>query len=84
MFNATGGQIRSGTDAVELLGAFRTGVVATDGRALAPTGAPNTLLLRARGPGQATIDVVTGDPWHAPESVPLRITVRPAGSGAAE
>ncbi len=78
MFNATGGQVRSGTDAVELLGAFRTGVVAADGRTLAPMGAPNTLLLRACGPGLATIDVVTGDPWHAPGSAQLRITVQPA------
>ncbi len=75
VFGATGGHVRSGADAIELMGAFQTGVLADDGRILTPIGAPGSVLFRARGPGQATIDVVTGDPWHASRSTLLELVV---------
>ena len=81
VFDATGGHVRSGADAVELVGAFRTGVVANDGQILSPMGTPSTVLFRAHRPGRATIDVVTGDPWHAPESVVLDLAVMGGPNG---
>ncbi|MGH3768516.1 MAG: hypothetical protein ACRDS0_00375 [Pseudonocardiaceae bacterium] len=77
VFGATGGHVRSGADVVEMMGAFQTGVLADDGRILAPTGPPGTVLFRARHPGRATIDVVTGDPWHASHSILLELAVDP-------
>jgi len=38
-------------------------------------GAPNAVLFLARRPGRATIDVVTGDPWRAPQTTTLDVTV---------
>ena len=77
VFGATGGHVRSGAEVVEILGPFLPGVLGDDGRILSPAGAPNAVLFLARRPGRATIDVVTGDPWHAPQTAPLDITVDP-------
>jgi hypothetical protein len=75
LFGATGGHVHSGAEVVEILGPFIPGVVGNDGQILSPMGAPNTVLFLARRPGRVTIDVVTGDPWHAPETTALDITV---------
>jgi hypothetical protein len=42
---------------------------------LSPMGAPGTVLFRAKAPGPAVIDVVTGDPWqsHTTWSVNVRV-----------
>lgn len=74
---ASGGHVRSGAGIVEMLGPFLPGVLTESGEALSPEGAPNTVLFLARRPGQAEIDVVTGDPWRAPRAIPLQITVDP-------
>jgi hypothetical protein len=75
MFAATGGRIRSGADVIANLGSFVPGVVGNDGKVYSPAGPPNTVLFVARGQGRATIDVITGDPWHATHSVTLDVVV---------
>jgi hypothetical protein len=75
LVQATGGRVQSGGDVVEMLGPFLPAVLGEDGSVVTPMGAPNTVLLRAHRPGRAIIDVVTGDPWHAPQSVTLSIVV---------
>ncbi len=75
LFRAAGGHVRSGDDVLELLGPFTPAVVGDDGTIFTPMGPPNTVLFRARQPGQALIDVVTGDPFHAPQTTVLRIAV---------
>jgi hypothetical protein len=75
VFGATGGHVRSGAEVVEILGPFLPGILGDDGQILSPMGAPNAVLFLARRPGRATIDVVTGDPWHAPKTTALGITV---------
>ena len=77
LFRATGGRIQSGGDVVELLGPFLPAVLGDDGNILTPMGPPNTVLFRARRPGRARIDVVTGDPFHTPQTTTLDITVEP-------
>ena len=74
-FSASGGRVREG-DAVEIIGIFTDGIMGTDGQALTPMGAPNTVLFRARQPGTAGIDVVTGDPWHSPSTRSLTVVVQ--------
>ncbi|PRY48367.1 hypothetical protein LY71_1094 [Geodermatophilus tzadiensis] len=71
---ANGGRIRSGSG-VELLGVLSESVVGTDGSVLTPLGAPGAVLLRARSPGRAVVDVITGDPFRAPvtRSVTIRV-----------
>lgn len=76
-FAASGGHIRSGTDVLELLGPFVPGVIGTNGQVLSPVAAPNAVLFLARGPGVASIDVVTGDPWHGPRTTAMDISVEP-------
>ena len=75
LFGATGGHVQSGADVVKILGPFLTGILGDNGQIMSPMGAPNTVLFLARRPGRATIDVVTGDPWHAPQTTPLDIIV---------
>lgn len=75
VFEASGGHVRSGAEAVELLGAFLRSVVGDDRQVLSPLGAPNAVVFLARRPGSAKIDVVTGDPWHGSKTVPLEIIV---------
>jgi hypothetical protein len=74
-FRATGGHVHSGAEVVEILGPFVRGVVGDNGQIISPMGAPNRVLFLARHPGRATIDVVTGDPWHVPKTTALTITV---------
>jgi hypothetical protein len=75
VFGATGGHVYSGAEVVEILGPFLPGVLGDNGQILSPMGAPNAVLFLARRTGRATIDVVTGDPWHAPKTTTLDITV---------
>src|ERR1051326_1125866 len=75
LFRASGGRIRAGADVLELLGPFVPAVVGDDGEIFSPTAPPNTLLFRALRPGQAAIDVITGDPWHRPETTEITINV---------
>jgi hypothetical protein len=74
-FHVSGGHVRSGSNVVELLGPLLTAVVGDDGNILTPMGPPNSMLVRAKGTGQAMIDLVTGDPFHAPVTTRLYITV---------
>jgi hypothetical protein len=75
LFKATGGHVQSGEDVVEMLGVFLLATLGDNDKILTPMGAPNTILFRALRPGRATIDVVTGDPWHASQMTALGITV---------
>jgi hypothetical protein len=77
LFRAAGGHVRSGHDVIELVGPFVPAVMGDDGNILTPMGPPNTVLFRARQPGDALIDVVTGDPFHATQTTVVRITVEP-------
>ncbi|HEY0404108.1 MAG TPA: hypothetical protein VGC89_00160 [Pyrinomonadaceae bacterium] len=75
-FAASGGRVLSGAGVVEILGPFIPGLMLDDGRILSPEGAPNALFFLARRPGRATIDVFTGDPWSAPQTTTLEVTVK--------
>src|SRR4249920_3897197 len=77
LFRAAGGHVQSGHDVIELVGPFVPAVMGDDGNILTPMGPPNTVLFRARQPGDALIDVVTGDPFHATQTTVVRITVEP-------
>ena len=80
-FSASGGHVKAGAGVVEMLGPFLSAVLADNGRSpspdvLSPMGAPNTVFFLARRPGCAVIDVVTGDPWHAPRTTIMEINVQ--------
>jgi hypothetical protein len=77
LFHAAGGHVRSGGDVIELLGPFLSATLGADGQVVAPMGAPNVVLVRAHRPGRAMIEVVTGDPFYAPQTTALGITVEP-------
>jgi hypothetical protein len=83
MFEASGGAVRSGAEVVELLGAFLKSVVGSNGAVLSPMGSANAVVFLARRPGQATIEVVCGDPWHGSTILPLPLLVLPADPGMA-
>lgn len=74
-FAATGGHVQAGADAVEILGPFIPGTIVAGGQILSPAGAPCALFFLARRPGRARIDVVTGDPWAAPQATTLELTI---------
>ncbi len=57
MFAAMGGHVPEGA-AIEMLGAFVSAVVGTNGEVLSPAGLPNIVLFRACRPGNAIIDVL--------------------------
>jgi hypothetical protein len=75
LFRAAGGHVRSGADVVEGWGPFLSAVVGDDGSVLAPAGSPNMVLFRACRNGQARIEVIEGDPFHAARTVVLDINV---------
>jgi hypothetical protein len=75
LFHATGGHVCSGPEVIELVGPFVQAIVGDEGDILTSMGPPNTVLFRARQPGRALVDLVTGDPFHASERTEVRITV---------
>jgi hypothetical protein len=75
LLHAAGGRVRSSGDVVELLGPFFSAVVGDDGNIFTPMGPPNMVLFRARRAGKALIEVITGDPFHAPQTTALSIAV---------
>ena len=72
---ASGARVHGGGPVVELWGPFRTAVVGDTGDVIVPEGPPNTVLVRARQPGTATIDVFTGDPFHVSRPSTLTVAV---------
>jgi|SRR5882724_5272632 len=64
LFTAVGVRVRSGADAVTIVGPFAPGVIGDDGHVLAPAGPPNAVMVIAKQAGRAAIDVISGDPWH--------------------
>ena len=75
VFQATGARISDGESALEILGPFVSAVVGENGAVLAPMGFPNAVLVRACGPGKATLELFTGDPFHGRRTTTLRITI---------
>src|SRR5262249_43030294 len=75
LFQATGGRVAPGGDAVEMIGPLLQAVVGSHGDVVTPTGAPNAVLFRALRPGRAVVEVVTGDPWRGPRTTKLGLTV---------
>ena len=81
-FAASGGRVRGGSDpragaaaAVQLVGTFVQSVLGTAGQIVSPAGPPNAVLFLASHAGHATIDVMSGDPWHNPRTTTLELTV---------
>jgi hypothetical protein len=73
---ASGVRVRSGAEAVEIVGPLVPGTLAGD-QILSPAGAPNTVLVVARKAGRSTVELVIGDPWHAPQRASLELSVEP-------
>jgi len=73
-FAASGGRV-SGGEAIELVGVFSSAAVGLDGTVLTPAGAPDVVLFRAARPGRATLDVMSGDPFHSPQTVTMTVSV---------
>lgn len=76
LFRGLGGHVRSGGDAIEMLGPFVQAIVGEDGGVLTPSGPPNTVVFRARGSGTAAIDVVTGN-FSSPVTTSLQVEIEP-------
>lgn len=77
LFRASGGHVTAGEGVVERLGPYTSALAGAGGEVLAPMGPPNTVLFAARQPGQATIDVVTGDPFYSAQATAIEIEVEP-------
>jgi hypothetical protein len=75
MVGAAGAQVRDGPDVVDMLGAFVPGSVARSGEVLSPQGAPSMVLFRATGAGAATLELISGDPFHSTRRHTLELTV---------
>jgi hypothetical protein len=73
---ATGGSVRSGSG-VELLGILTDSVVGLDGSVRTPLGPPGAVLFRAREPGRAVVDLVSGDPFREALTRTLVVRVEP-------
>lgn len=77
MVKASGGFVQAGEGVVERLGPFMPGLMQNDQSILSPMGSPGTVMFLARHPGQATVAVVSGDPFFNPEHIGVDIRVDP-------
>jgi hypothetical protein len=75
LFQAFGGHVREGGKVVEMLGPFVQAILGDHGEVLTPQGPPNTVLVRALGPGRAVLDVITGNPFYETQTVAWTIMV---------
>ena len=75
LFRAAGGRVLSGAGAVDSLGPFQESVLGDNGEVLTPAGPPNAVLFAARRPGRASIELILGDPFHAPEKASAQVNV---------
>jgi len=76
LFHGLGGHVRSGGDAIEMLGPFVQAIVGENGEVLTPSGPPNTVVFRARRTGTATIDLVTGN-FSSLVTTSLQVEIEP-------
>jgi hypothetical protein len=55
-------------------------VIGTNAEVVSPMSPPNVVLFFARAPGDARVDIVTGDPWHGhgTTTTALDVHVEPA------
>lgn len=61
----SGGRVVSGGAAVEVLGPFVPAILGAGGALLTPMGPPGAILLVARSPVPAEVEVFAGDPFRA-------------------
>ena len=71
----TGALVKSGEDAIALLGAFLPASTAAGGEVVAPMGPPSIVLFAARAAGSATLEVMSGDPFSAPRRTVIGVVV---------
>jgi hypothetical protein len=74
-FNASGAHILAGADRVENLGSFLPGLMLTNGEILSPLGAPSKVMVLARFPGNAEVEIITGDPWYSIEKKKIELLI---------
>ncbi|WP_218720707.1 hypothetical protein [Nocardia sp. MH4] len=72
---AAGARAISGAT-VEVLGVYRDATPLPDGRVLAPEGPPDVVVLAALTPGDSTVLLMTGDPFHGATPRELSVTVQ--------
>lgn len=76
LVKVSGGQVISETKAIKIIGPFIDSLLLDDGEIISPMGAPNTIMLFARQPGQAQLEIIVGDPWFGPKIKKLEIVVK--------
>jgi hypothetical protein len=77
LFRASGGRIAQGGPCVELCGPFFPAFVAPSGEVISPQGSPDSVLVLARAPGPATLEIFRGDAWRGSHKITVAITVVP-------
>lgn len=76
-FVATGVRIQSGGNVVQMLGPFMAAFLGPAGQIVSPQGPPSSVFVLARAPGQATIEIITGDPWSGSRTTAAEVIVEP-------
>lgn len=72
---AAGARVTSGS-AVEVLDVYQNATPLPNGRVLAPEGPPDVVLLSSLTPGNSTVLLMTGDPFHGAAPQNLSVMVR--------
>lgn len=75
LLSAAGARLHADDGVVEPLGSFLVGTLADHGGIVSPMGPPARVLLIARRPGQASVDIIVGDPFYAPRTIRLKVVV---------
>jgi hypothetical protein len=75
LIRASGCHVRDGESVVEVWGPLVGAVVGRTGEVMTPAGPPNAVLVHARQPGTATLDLFTGDLWHGPRQTMLHLII---------
>jgi len=73
VFSASGGWVNTGDSALRLVGVFMRAVIGTNRMVLEPVGSPNAVVFEVQQQGQATIDVISGNPFAITVSTTLLI-----------
>jgi hypothetical protein len=75
VFSASGGRMSTGSPAVRFVGVFIRAGLGLNKAILEPMGRPNAVVFEAQQQGEASIDVIIGDPFGTTATTTLLIVV---------
>jgi len=74
--DAMGAVVHGGSDAIQIVGPLTSSTLTPLGT-ITPAGGPNVVIVVARKPGKARLDVIFGSPWGSRKTQEVSVIIEP-------